>query len=314
MSNNEMVSVLPCPFCGKQARYIPADYVDQNGQPWPFAECNPCNVGAPVEFWNKRVLPAVPPTVVDPEVLGLLQMHDTFPTSILSRPTPTFVWRISCDRQREIKQDIELVDRAHVTRLQAENAELRLQCGGMQMTVDELQAELTAEKKWYDEEIDKVQAELDALKAAHPAVGIAEALESCDWSNVPIGNKAIIASAINALKAAQGEPVAIKCWSYKMGGEQRFYPSDPRLHDWGVSMAEYITDVEPLCVLPASPPAPVAPVAVVLPDDWQDQLFEEMTRRFELNKRDDDHMVIDDTQVGVEFASDWIAARLNPSL
>lgn len=55
-----------------------------------------------------------------------------------------------------------------------------------------------------------------------------------------------------------------------------------------------------------------APVAVVLPNDWQDQLFSEMERRFDLRKQiDDDHMVNDDTQVGVEFARDWIAAQLD---
>lgn len=64
--------------------------------------------------------------------------------------------------------------------------------------------------------------------------------------------------------------------------------------------------VEPLYT---SPPAPVA---VVLPDDWQDQLFAEMERRFDLRKQiDDDHMVYDDTQIGVEFARDWIAACLD---
>ena len=48
----------------------------------------------------------------------------------------------------------------------------------------------------------------------------------------------------------QGEPVAF-CWSYKMGGEQRFFPRDPRTEQWGVDMSEYITDVEPLYTRPA---------------------------------------------------------------
>ena len=48
------VPLMPCPFCGKEPRYVPADYVDSHGNPWPFAECSPCNVGAPVEFWNER--------------------------------------------------------------------------------------------------------------------------------------------------------------------------------------------------------------------------------------------------------------------
>jgi len=61
-----------------------------------------------------------------------------------------------------------------------------------------------------------------------------------------------------------------------------------------------------------------APAAVVLPVDWQDQLFAEMDRRFELRKLDEDHMANDDTQIGVEFAMKWITdrldevARLNP--
>jgi hypothetical protein len=59
----------------------------------------------------------------------------------------------------------------------------------------------------------------------------------------------------------------------------------------------------------ASPPAPVA---VVLPDDWQDQLFSEMERRFDLRKHvDDDHMVNDDTQIGVEFSIAWMTACLD---
>ncbi|WP_367863152.1 hypothetical protein [Pseudomonas guariconensis] len=40
---------------------------------------------------------------------------------------------------------------------------------------------------------------------------VAAALEACDWSGTPIGNKAIILSAIRALRAPQhqGEPVAL---------------------------------------------------------------------------------------------------------
>ncbi len=50
--------LLPCPYCGRAARYVAEDYVDNTGQPWPFAECDACNTGAPVEFWNKRAQPA----------------------------------------------------------------------------------------------------------------------------------------------------------------------------------------------------------------------------------------------------------------
>ncbi|MCF5714277.1 hypothetical protein I9H06_16630 [Pseudomonas tremae] len=50
--------LLPCPYCGRAARYVAEDYVDNSGEPWPFAECDACNTGAPVEFWNKRAQPA----------------------------------------------------------------------------------------------------------------------------------------------------------------------------------------------------------------------------------------------------------------
>ena len=64
---SEKQELLNCPFCGKEPRYVPADYVDNHGQPWPFAECNPCNVGAPVEFWNRRPGDAALPARVSVE-------------------------------------------------------------------------------------------------------------------------------------------------------------------------------------------------------------------------------------------------------
>ncbi|MCY1407692.1 hypothetical protein D9M71_229990 [compost metagenome] len=51
-----------------------------------------------------------------------------------------------------------------------------------------------------------------------------------------------------------------------------------------------------------------------LPADWDDQLFAEMERRFELSKQyHQDHLVNDDTQIGVEFAIEWITAALKPT-
>ena len=51
-----------------------------------------------------------------------------------------------------------------------------------------------------------------------------------------------------------------------------------------------------------------------LPEDWADQLFAEMERRFELSRQyHQDHLVNDDTQIGVEFAIEWISAALKPT-
>lgn len=49
-----------------------------------------------------------------------------------------------------------------------------------------------------------------------------------------------------------------------------------------------------------------------LPHDWRDRLMEEMSTRFELSKHSEDHLANDDTQIGVEFAIDWIESRLKP--
>jgi hypothetical protein len=64
--------------------------------------------------------------------------------------------------------------------------------------------------------------------------------------------------------------------------------------------------VEALYFAPPAQPRPA------LPNGWQDTLFEEMERRFALRKMlDDGHMVNDDTQVGVEFAIEWVEACLD---
>lgn len=81
--------------------------------------------------------------------------------------------------------------------------------------------------------------------------------------------------------------------------------------DWTKGYEECKRRIHTMLMQPINT-SPPAPVAVVLPDYWQDQLLAEMERRFDLRKHiDDDHMVNDDTQIGVEFARDWIAACLD---
>lgn len=48
-----------------------------------------------------------------------------------------------------------------------------------------------------------------------------------------------------------------------------------------------------------------------LPENWENLLIAEMERRFDLGKREYDHMCVDDTQIGVEFAADFIRALEN---
>ncbi|WP_447872039.1 hypothetical protein [Serratia fonticola] len=43
-----------------------------------------------------------------------------------------------------------------------------------------------------------------------------------------------------------------------------------------------------------------------LPANWDDLLFNEMNRRFELKRHDDDYLTNGDTQIGVEFAIEFI--------
>lgn len=50
----------------------------------------------------------------------------------------------------------------------------------------------------------------------------------------------------------QDEPF---CWSYKVGGEQRFYPTDPTKSNQG-AYAELMSDVEPLFRRPPTAPDP----------------------------------------------------------
>lgn len=99
-----------------------------------------------------------------------------------------------------------------------------------------------------------------------------------------------------------GDTVVCRRYQLEQSPGQNFYHYDlePVYGSVPVTVSELITLAES------------APPAVVMPEDWEDQLFAEMSRRFYLRKQiDDDHMVYDDTQIGVEFASDWIKARLN---
>lgn len=110
---------------------------------------------------------------------------------------------------------------------------------------------------------------------------------------------------IERLKGGQGEPVAWEYLNTGMGNQLQYQRRDNYwLNPDSVDEHDYIKGAP----LYREPPAPVS----VLPDDWKDQLFAEMERRFDLHKQiDDDHMVYDDTQIGVEFARDWIAAFLD---
>lgn len=47
-----------------------------------------------------------------------------------------------------------------------------------------------------------------------------------------------------------------------------------------------------------------------LPANWDDLLFNEMNRRFELKRHDDDYLTNGDTQIGVEFAIEFIKQLL----
>ncbi|EGH47062.1 hypothetical protein PSYPI_34255, partial [Pseudomonas syringae pv. pisi str. 1704B] len=114
----------PCPYCGCAARYVAADYVDNSGEPWPFAECDACNTGAPVEFWNKRAQPADPlivkltgPQEWLDELAKAAPLADQQPTAFQSRVQPwmtaCFGAEISADRQernhRFLEEALELV-------------------------------------------------------------------------------------------------------------------------------------------------------------------------------------------------------------
>ncbi|WP_372438213.1 hypothetical protein ACCM60_14045 [Pseudomonas chlororaphis subsp. aureofaciens] len=106
------------------------------------------------------------------------------------------------------------------------------------------------------------RAELDALKAAQVDVRPVAYMRNEGTPNNLVKCTFTCPGAFGVYRHPahpQGEPVAPHSWSYKLGGEQRFYPTDPRKADFG-GYAELMSDVEPLYRHPAEQPAPVAVV------------------------------------------------------
>lgn len=181
----------------------------------------------------------VPPAGGEPEVPLVVKRgpvgSDGLPEWVRAQSPDNAPWDID-----NIADGTELVDRAHVTRLQAELEKFK----AANKEVSDSNVRHRDIGVRFRRERDALQAELDALKAAQgePVACLTEGIRTLERIEASINERQ---HRLDALSAA---PIAVvpRYWSYKLCGEQMFYPSDPRLEEWGISEARYITDVEPL--------------------------------------------------------------------
>lgn len=131
---------LACPFCGsKELKQVTDDGVH-------FTQCKSCEATGPTGFkrgeddavdWNTRAALAdpVPPAGREPEVLGWL----------IANPNGDF-WYAS---KQQSQNDTELVDRAHVTRLQAEVERLKTMSDNYCSLLMDANSELTKARELF---------------------------------------------------------------------------------------------------------------------------------------------------------------------
>jgi len=223
-------------------------------------------VGAVENELRAALADPVPPAGGGVEVLGWRVFGYNFNTEAFALDYAKWA--------EDVEPVLYLVDRAHVTRLQAEVEEWKRRCQYNADTAHALQSELTKAREllqyaYNHSELLPNEREVDAFLQANQSA---------------------------PADKGQGEPVHMCQKCNGLG-------SMPTRH-----AGEGETEYRNRCKLYAEQPAPVA---VVLPEDWQGNLLDEMDTRFELNKHDDCYLPNDDTQLGVEFAIEWVASRLN---
>jgi Lar family restriction alleviation protein len=137
----------PCPFCGSTNLNVTHES--------SYVMCYGCDADGPVTrpsaaaiaAWNNRAAP-VPPAG---EEIGALIDH-----------LDDYIARINGDDRGADATVNEL--RAHVTRLQAENAALQQRLNVADQRVDDLEAELTKAKRGYEWESQRAAALLEELQ------------------------------------------------------------------------------------------------------------------------------------------------------
>gem|GEM_PF-3166909 len=144
----------PCPFCGSTNLNVTAEssYVMCYGCDADGSVTRPS--AAAIAAWNNRPAP-VPPAGGELEVLAVVDETDGV------FPEPLVTHRDAIDAA---PVGTELIDRTHVTRLQAENAALQQRLNVADQRVDDLEAELTKAKRGYEWESQRAAALLEELQ------------------------------------------------------------------------------------------------------------------------------------------------------